>query len=322
MAAFGGAGGGAAAGGGAVSLRRGIRQRKEYLYRRGLEGEARSKYEAKQAVREALRDGRPIPTELRGQEAELRREIEAEDGATGARPGALGATEVGRAARSALDDEYALAGVADPRVCVTTSHSPSSRLKQFAKEVRLLFPGAQRVNRGGHTTAEVVDACRRGGFSDLVVVNETRGEPDALIVSHLPFGPTVHFSLSNVVMRHDIEGVGSVSEAHPHLIFHGFSTQLGERIKTVLKHLFPVPKEGSKRVMTFANDRDFISFRHHTYEKERSSDRASDVTLHECGPRFEMRPFRVALGTVDERDAEEEWHLRPFMNTAARRTAL
>ena len=31
------------------------------------------------------------------------------------------------------DDEYAWAGVEDPKVVVTTSHSPSSKLKQFAK---------------------------------------------------------------------------------------------------------------------------------------------------------------------------------------------
>ena len=31
------------------------------------------------------------------------------------------------------DDEYAWAGVEDPKIVVTTSHNPSSRLKQFAK---------------------------------------------------------------------------------------------------------------------------------------------------------------------------------------------
>ena len=31
--------------------------------------------------------------------------------------------------------------------------------------------------------------------------------------------------------------------------------------KNILKYLFPVPKEDSKRVMTFANTKDFISFR-------------------------------------------------------------
>ena len=33
------------------------------------------------------------------------------------------------------DDEYVWAGVENPKVVVTTSHDPSSRLKQFAKVV-------------------------------------------------------------------------------------------------------------------------------------------------------------------------------------------
>lgn len=87
--------------------------------------------------------------------------------------------------------------------------------------------------------------------------------PDAMIVSHFPHGPTVYFTLSNVNLRHDIASYknSTVSEQYPHLIFEGFSSKLGERIRDVLKYLFPVPKEDSKRVMTFANDSDFISFR-------------------------------------------------------------
>ena len=53
-----------------------------------------------------------------------------------------------------------------------------------------------------------------------------------------------------------------MSEQYPHLIFEGFSSQLGSRVRDVLKYLFPVPKEDSKRVMTFSNDDDFISFRY------------------------------------------------------------
>jgi rRNA maturation protein Rpf1 len=36
------------------------------------------------------------------------------------------------------------------------------------------------------------------------VLSETRGQPDGLIVSHLPFGPTAYFTLTNCVLRHDI----------------------------------------------------------------------------------------------------------------------
>src|SRR5579863_309200 len=87
--------------------------------------------------------------------------------------------------------------------------------------------------------------------------------PDAMIVSHFPHGPTLYFTLHNVTLRHDIESYRSstVSEQYPHLIFENFSSRLGERVRDCLKYLFPVPKEDSKRIMTFSNEDDFISFR-------------------------------------------------------------
>lgn len=90
------------------------------------------------------------------------------------------------------------------------------------------------------------------------------GCTDAMIVSHFPHGPTIFFTLHNVTLRHDIDSYknSTVSEQYPHLIFENFSSRLGERIRDTLKYLFPVPKEDSKRVMTFSNDDDFISFRY------------------------------------------------------------
>eukprot|EP00055_Hartaetosiga_balthica_P011434 m.51987 g.51987 ORF g.51987 m.51987 type:complete len:154 (-) comp7592_c0_seq4:228-689(-) len=107
---------------------------------------------------------------------------------------------------------------------------------------------------------------------------------DGIIVSHMPYGPTAFFSLSNVVMRHDIVDVGKMSEASPHLIFNNFSTKVGKRVTNILKFLFPVPREDSKRVMTFSNESDYISFRHHVFTKK-----GKEVELAEIGPRFEMR---------------------------------
>jgi U3 small nucleolar ribonucleoprotein protein IMP4 len=70
-------------------------------------------------------------------------------------------------------------------------------------------------------------------------------------------------TLHNVVLRHDVSTNASstVSEQFPHLIFEGFGSKLGDRITGILKALFPVPKDDAKRVMTFVNDADFISFR-------------------------------------------------------------
>ncbi len=86
--------------------------------------------------RRAGAEGKPLPSELRKEERELRRRVELEDDNTAV-------------PRTHVDDEYAHAGERDPRILITTSRSPSSRLTQFAKELKLVFPNAQRLNRGG-----------------------------------------------------------------------------------------------------------------------------------------------------------------------------
>ncbi len=109
----------------------------------------------------------------------------------------------------------------------------------------------------------LITACLSQNVTDLMILHETRGRPDALIISHLPHGPTLSLTLHNVTLRHDVSSNASstVSEQYPHLVFEGFETKLGERVLEILKALFPVPKEDAKRVMTFANQADFISFR-------------------------------------------------------------
>ncbi|KAH8075669.1 hypothetical protein JL721_1683 [Aureococcus anophagefferens] len=261
--------------------RRQVRLRREYLYRRSLEGKEKVVYEKKRKISEALAAGKAIPTELREEEGELRKLIEY-DGARHAAPGSL-------------DDEYArtLRGERLAKVCVCTSRDPSSRLKQFAKELKHMVPNATRVNRGNTRVGDL---------------------PDGLVVCHLPLGPTTYFTLSNCVLRHDIDAPPPFSsDAPPHLVFHDFDDgkRLAKRLKTVLQCLFPVPKADAKRVCTFYNAADRISFRHHTYERD-----GPDVHLTELGPRFEMTPYMIKLGTLDQADADVEWVLRPYMNSA------
>jgi U3 small nucleolar ribonucleoprotein protein IMP4 len=162
---------------------------------------------------------------------------------------------------SHYDDEYKWAGVKDPKIIITTSHAPSSRLKMFAKEMKLIIPNSQRINRGNYQSKQLVEACRANDCTDLIILHETRGQPDALQISHLPYGPTAYFTLYNVVMRHDIENCGTMSEQYPHLIFNNFTSQLGKRCVDILKYLFPVPKDDSKRIISFSNNQDYISFR-------------------------------------------------------------
>ncbi|OMJ12358.1 U3 small nucleolar ribonucleoprotein IMP4 [Smittium culicis] len=285
-------------------LRKQNRLRREYLYKKNLEDKDLATYEKKQKIKEALKDGRPIPTEFKKDSEELRK--------------TLAFDEAQEKPTTHIDDEYSMAGVYDPKVVITTSRDPSSRLAQFAKEMRLVVPNSQRINRGNYVIQDLVDTCKSNEVSDLVILHETRGEPDSMIISHFPFGPTVHFTLYNVVLRHDIKDQGNMSEAYPHLIFENFNSNLGKRIENVLKYLFPVPKEDSKRVMTFANKSDFISFRHHVFVKT-SFDK---VEIAEVGPRFELKPYEIKLGTVDISEAQTEWVLRNYQRTARKRDQL
>ncbi|KAG0466327.1 hypothetical protein HPP92_017907 [Vanilla planifolia] len=290
-------------------LRRNTRLRREYLYRKSLEGKEREYYEKKRKIKEALAEGKPIPTELRNEEAELRKEIDLEDEQT-AVPNSL------------IDDEYANATTKDPKILLTTSRNPSAPLTQFVKELKIVFPNAMRMNRGGQVISEIVETCRSHEFTDVILVHEHRGRPDGLIVSHLPFGPTAYFELLNVVTRHDIKdkhAIGTMSEAYPHLIFDNFTTKLGQRTATILKHLFPVPKPDTKRIITFANRSDYVSFRHHVYERHGGP---KSVELKEVGPRFELRLFQIKLGTIEQSEAQNEWVIRPYMNTANKRSFL
>jgi len=279
------------------------------LYRKSLEGKERTLYEKKRKIRQALAEGKPIPTELRNEEAALRQEIDLEDDQT-------------QELKSSIDDEYSNAGIENPKILLTTSRDPSSRLTQFVKELKIVFPNAQRINRGGQVLSEIVESCRAQEFSDLIMVHEHRGQPDGLIVCHLPYGPTAYFGLSNVTTRHDIKdkaALGTMSEQYPHLIFDNFNTKLGQRTVNVMKHLFPVPKPDAKRIITFANQSDYISFRHHMYEKPTG---VKSIEVKEVGPRFELRLYQIKLGTMDQSEAQNEWVIRPYMNSSRKRVAL
>lgn len=101
-------------------LRREARLRREYLYRKAREEAQRSAQERKEKVRRALEENRLIPTELRREALALQGSLEFDDAG-------------GEGVTNHVDDEYRWAGVEDPKVMITTSRDPSSRLKMFAK---------------------------------------------------------------------------------------------------------------------------------------------------------------------------------------------
>ncbi|KAM0333412.1 hypothetical protein ACHAQA_002073 [Verticillium albo-atrum] len=293
-------------------LRKQARQRRDYLYRRATALKEAETAEKRAQLREALASGKALdPTIAKDQK--LRKDYQYDE-----------AGDINAEASDQLDDEYAAtSGLSEPRILVTTSRDPSSRLAAFSKEIRLLFPTSVRLNRGNLILPDLVMSSKTNGLSDLVLLSEHRGTPTALTISHLPFGPTVSFSLHNVVMMAEIKSLGTVSEQYPHLIFEGFKSQLGKRIVTVLKHLFP-PREPitsknqvGSRVVTFVNQNDCIEVRHHVFVRT-SYD---SVELAEVGPRMTMRPFEVRAGTLEAK-GDVEWHLSQYTRTGRKKDYL
>lgn len=296
-------------------IRRQARERRDYIYRRALTLRDAEIAEKRAKLKASLSSGKPLDPTIANDKS-LRQDYKYDES---------------RAERSTqdeldLDDEYShLSGVVDPRVLVTTSRDPSTRLSSFSKEIRLLLPGAIRLNRGNLILPNLVGSASSSGLSDIILLHEHRGTPTALTVSHFPHGPTASFSLHNVVLRHDIPNAsrGTVSESYPHLIFDGFTTPLGKRIVKILQHLFP-PRDAAastklgSRVVTFKNIDDSVEVRHHVFVKTGYQ----SVELAEVGPRMTMRLFEIRAGTLENKDGDVEWHMNQYTRTSRKKDYL
>ncbi|CAG9980393.1 unnamed protein product [Clonostachys byssicola] len=291
-------------------VRRQARQRRDYLHRRALALQESATAERRAKLRESLASGKPLAADI-ANDKELRKDYAYD--------------ETAEHDLALLDDEYqALSGIQDPRILVTTSRSPSSKLNTFSKEIRLLLPTGTYINRGTMTMAELVRAAKAAGLTDIIHLGETRGTPTSLTISHMPHGPTISFSLHNVTPRSDLPGYlkGTIPESYPHLIFDGFTTKLGKRVQRILTHLFP-PRDGSmklgNRVVTFKRlDDDSIECRHHLYVRTGYD----QLELSEVGPRMTMRVYEIRNCTIDNKEGDVEWQYSHYTRTSRKKTHL
>lgn len=270
---------------------------REYVHSHLVQSQRDATDARKSRLKSFMAQGRELPRDIQGDALELLRATTYDD-----------AESAGRE----IDDEYALIGVADPKVAITTSRNPSGPIKHFARELSQLIPNAERLNRGAADLRSLMELCRKHEMTDLVLVNGTHGDPDCLVVCHLPYGPTAYFSLANVVMRRQVEDPAPLSTAFPHLVFEDLTSKLGVRVRKILQALFPVPKPESRRLISFVNRSDWISVRQHTFRRT-----GGKTELSEIGPRMEMRLFRIVQGTIEMSDADTEFALRSFIRSKA-----
>uniref|UniRef100_A0A7R9VIK0 Brix domain-containing protein n=1 Tax=Chlamydomonas euryale TaxID=1486919 RepID=A0A7R9VIK0_9CHLO len=231
-------------------------------------------------------------------------------------------------------DEFAehFQALRPPKVLVTTCYKPSKVMYTFLSEMLEVFPTAQYYKRAGYPLKKIVKFAANREYTDVVVFNEDRKEINAMLVVHLPDGPTARFRLSSLKLGKDIKGHGRATEHKPELILNNFGTRLGRRVGRIFASLFcQDPTFRGRRVVTFHNQRDFIFFRHHRYIFEEKSKRSNpkeqakkmvQARLQELGPRFTLKLEALQKGTFDTREGEFEWVHKKDMDTSRRRFFL
>ncbi|CRG93412.1 U3 small nucleolar ribonucleoprotein protein, putative [Plasmodium gallinaceum] len=209
-------------------LRRNIRLRKEYLYLKKIEEEKKQYAEKIKSIKESYEKNKKIKSHLKNEENELRKKMDLYDE---------------KSLNRNFDDEYFFCGIENPRVLITTSRNPSSQLENFAKEIKLLIPNSEKINRGSYFIKDIINFARKNNITDVIIIHEYKGIPRNLIICHLPFGPTLFCTIKDCKMRHEFsDQINNISMCNPHLIFHNFNSDLGKRIMNIFKYLFPPVK--------------------------------------------------------------------------------
>ncbi|KAL5021940.1 hypothetical protein ScPMuIL_001095 [Solemya velum] len=207
-----------------------------------------------------------------------------------------------------------------PKVLITTTDRPRARTNKFCKELKKCIPNSMVYYRRGLDLKKVIPQALSKDYTDLVVINEDRKEPNGMVISHLPEGPTAHFKMSSVKLATDIKRAGKMTGHKPEVILNNFNTRLGHRVGRLFASLFPHdPDFEGRRAVTFHNQRDYIFFRQHRYVFRNSK----KVGLHELGPRFTLKLRSLQKGTFDSKFGEYEWiHKRHEMDTSRRKFFL
>lgn len=209
-----------------------------------------------------------------------------------------------------------------PKVLITTSDRPTKKTNAFCKEFKKIVPNAFVKYRRGLDLKKIIPQATSRDFTDMIVINEDRGEPNGLVICHLPDGPTAEFKLLNLKLTKELnkKKIGAMTDHVPEVNIHNFNTRLGVTIGRMLSCLFPVrPNYHGRRVVTFHNQRDYIFFRQHRYQFRNQE----KCALQELGPRFILKLRSLQKGTFDSKYGMYEWvHKRHEMDTSRRKFHL
>ncbi|KAF5140000.1 brix-domain-containing protein [Vairimorpha ceranae] len=183
-----------------------------------------------------------------------------------------------------------------PKILVTTSKKPSSKLLEFSKHMSLIFNGLFFM-RGRCTKEELSNIMHKNGYTSLILIYENKGTPSSLTISNFPFGNTFKFSIHGY-NRCKTVNLGE----HCHLVC--------DRINSELKDLFGkmLPKNSkSRRVLSLSNVNDKIGFRHYIIVKNKRVELKQDLMI-------DLKLYEIRKGTF-EQEGEIVWIYKPFVNS-------
>merc|ERR1711976_566762 len=204
-----------------------------------------------------------------------------------------------------------------PRVLITTSEGARNRTWKLALELGSCIPNSFVLPRKRLAVKQIINQAKKRNFTSIIVINDDRGQPNGMLVSYLPEGPTAHFKLTNARLRCEMasknprgcKGEGpqkmKPSSHQPELFLKRFGTRLGHRIGRLFASLYPQnPEFRGRQVVTMYNQRDFIFFRMHRYQFKKEGKK---VGLYELGPRFTLKLRSLQMGTFDSKKGDYEW---------------
>uniref|UniRef100_A0A7S3JUJ2 Brix domain-containing protein n=1 Tax=Aureoumbra lagunensis TaxID=44058 RepID=A0A7S3JUJ2_9STRA len=153
-----------------------------------------------------------------------------------------------------------------PKILITTRPRPSKELFRFIADLMTVFPNSLFYPRRNFSVKQVSSFASNKKFTHLIVLMEKNKKCNALLLSHIPLGPTAFFKVSNIQTTDTVPKAGRKTKHNPEVILNNFSTRLGRRTGRFLASLFShQPQFTGRQVVTFHNQRDYIFVRHNRY---------------------------------------------------------
>ncbi|XP_019876060.2 probable ribosome production factor 1 [Aethina tumida] len=212
----------------------------------------------------------------------------------------------------------------EPKVLITYTEEPLKKTRIFGRELRRIIPNSVSLYRNNASIKSIVKSATKRDFTDILVINENKKQPDGLLLIHLPNGPTAHFKISNPRITTELrKNYRHITAHRPEVVLNNFTTRLGLTVGRMLGAIFHYdPEFVGQRAVTFHNQRDFIFFRHYRYTFDSEGKRAR---LKELGPRFTLKLRSLQKGTFDSKYGQYEWIIegrRHKMETSRRKFFL